>query len=184
MSLEGSIKENIDELIHDAIETIRGKKHKIPDEFSICNYLNVNTDKDKDFIECRIRYLLENGKLKNKPKNGVNSYFKIYSTDPAIFNDSDFSNKSNENIGNDPTDTQSNEDLIEALKSKLLDEIMPYIKILIKEELKFSKQENDLVNSNTELIKSLEKELEFLKQELVNENTLVELYTSKIFLQW
>ena len=61
---------------------------------------------------------------------------------------------------------------------------MPYIKIFVKEELKFSKQENDLVNSNTELIKSLEKELEFLKQELVNKNTLVELYTSKIFLQW
>ena len=27
---------------------------------------------------------------------------------------------------------------------------MPYIKILIKEELKINKQENDLVNSNTE----------------------------------
>ena len=40
---------------------------------------------------------------------------------------------------------------------------MPYIKIFIKEELKFNKQENDLVNSNTEIIKSLEKELEFLK---------------------
>ena len=181
MSLEGSIKENIDELIYEAIETIRGKKHKTSNEFSICNYLNVNTDKDKDFIECRIRYLLENGKLKNKPKNGVNSYFKIYSTDPAILNDSDFSNKSNENIGNDPTGTQSNEDLIEALKSKLLDEIMPYIKVFIKEELKFSKQENDLVNSNTEIIKSLEKELEFLKQELLNKNKLIELYTSKIF---
>ena len=58
---------------------------------------------------------------------------------------------------------------------------MPYIKIFIKEELKFSKQENDLVNSNTEIIKSLEKELEFLKQELVNKIKLIELYTSKIF---
>ena len=57
---------------------------------------------------------------------------------------------------------------------------MPYIKIFIK-ELKFSKQENDLVNSNTEIIKSLEKEIEFLKQELVNKNKLIELYTSKIF---
>ena len=45
---------------------------------------------------------------------------------------------------------------------------MPYIKIFTKEELKFSKQENDLVNSNAEVIKSLEKELEFLKQDLVN----------------
>ena len=181
MSLEGSTKENIDELIYEAIETMRGKKHKIPNEFSLCNYLNVNTDKDKNFIEYRIRYLLENGKLKNKPKNGVNSYFKIYSTDPAILNDSDFSNKSNENIGNGLIGTQSNEDLIESLKSKLLDEFMPYIKIFIKEELKFNKQENDLVNSNTEIIKSVEKELEFLKQELVNKNKLIELYTSKIF---
>ena len=53
--------------------------------------------------------------------------------------------------------------------------------ILIKEKSKFSKQENDLVNSNTGIIKSLEKELEFLKQELVNKNKLIELYTSKIF---
>ena len=71
MSLEGSIKQYIDELIHEAIETIRGKKHKIPNELSICTYLN------KDFIEDRIRYLLENGKLKNKPINGVNSYFRL-----------------------------------------------------------------------------------------------------------
>ena len=114
-----------------ATETIRGKKHKIPNEFSICNYSNVNTE---------IIFLLENY--------------------------SDFSKKSNENIGNDLTGTQSNEDLIEALKSKLLDEIMPYIKVFIKEELKFSKQENDLVNSNTEIIKSLEKELEFVNKNL------------------
>ena len=58
---------------------------------------------------------------------------------------------------------------------------MPYIKIFTKEELKFSKQENDLVNSNAEIIKSLEKELGFLKQDLVNKNKLIELYTSKMF---
>ena len=63
MSLEGSIKEYTDKLTYEAIETVRGKKHKIPNEFSICNYLNINTNKDKDFIECRIKYLLENGKL-------------------------------------------------------------------------------------------------------------------------
>ena len=40
---------------------------------------------------------------------------------------------------------------------------MAYIKILMKEELKFNKQKNDLLNSNTEIIKYLEKELEFLK---------------------
>ena len=57
---------------------------------------------------------------------------------------------------------------------------MPYIKIFITEELKFSKQKNDLVNSNTEIIKSLERQLEFLKQ-LFNESKLIELYTSKIF---
>ena len=96
----------------------------------------------------------------------MNSYFQIYSTDPAILNYSNFSNKSNENIGNDLNGTQSNEDLIEALKSKLLYEIMPYIKILLKEELKFCKRENDLVNSNTEIIKSLEKELEFVNKNL------------------
>ena len=55
---------------------------------------------------------------------------------------------------------------------------MPYIKILIKEEIKFSKQENDIVNSNKEIIKSLEKVLKFLKQELVNK--LIKMYVSKI----
>ena len=45
---------------------------------------------------------------------------------------------------------------------------MSYIKFFIKEEQKFSKQENDSVNSNTEIIKSLEKKLEFVKQELIN----------------
>ena len=50
-----------------------------------------------------------------------------------------------ENIGNDLTGemiTQSNEELIEALTSNLLDQFMPYIKIFTKEELKFNKQEN------------------------------------------
>ena len=129
MSLEGSLKENIDKLIYEAIETIRGKKHKIPIEFSICSYLNINSDKDKDYIEYCIRYQLENGKLKNKPKNGVNSYFRIYSTDSAILNDSDFSNKSNGNIGNNLTVMQSNEGLIETLKSKPSEQFIPCIKI-------------------------------------------------------
>ena len=103
MSLERSIKENINELINETIEKTRAKKHKIPNEFSICNYLNANIDKNKDFIQYRIRYLLQKQKLKNKPKNRVNSYFKIYSTDPAILNDSNFSNKSNGKIRNDFT---------------------------------------------------------------------------------
>ena len=55
------------------------------------------------------------------------------------------------------------------------------MKIFVKEELRLSKQENDLANSNTETIKSLEKELGFLKQEIVNKYKLMELYTSKIF---
>ena len=66
MSLENI---NIDELIYEAIETIRGKKHQIWNKFSICNYLNVKTDKGKGFIEYRIRSLLETGELKNKPNN-------------------------------------------------------------------------------------------------------------------
>ena len=51
MSLEGYIKENIDKLISEAVDTIRGKKHKIRNEFFICSYLNANTDKDENFIE-------------------------------------------------------------------------------------------------------------------------------------
>ena len=56
---------------------------------------------------------------------------------------------------------------------------MPYTNIFIKEELKISKQENYLVDSNTEIMKSLEKELQILKQELVTINKLTKLYTSK-----
>ena len=107
MSLEESIKDNTDELIYKAMKTLRSKKHKIPNEFSICSYLNVNIDKGKDFIEYRIRYLTENRKLKSKPNSGVNSYFKTYSIDPAVLNDPDFSNKSNENIGNELTGTDT-----------------------------------------------------------------------------
>ena len=55
------------------------------------------------------------------------------------------------------------------------------MKIFVKEELRLSKQENDLANSNTETIKSIEKELGFLKQDFVNKYKLMELYTSKIF---
>ena len=55
------------------------------------------------------------------------------------------------------------------------------MKIFVKEELRLSKQENALVNSNTETIKSLEKELGFLKQDFVNKYKLMELHTSKIF---
>ena len=46
------------DMFYEAIET-RDKKNKILNEFSIYNYLNVNPDKDKDFIESRIRYLPE-----------------------------------------------------------------------------------------------------------------------------
>ena len=75
MSLK--IKQDIDELIYKAIKIIRSKKHKIPNRLSVCNYLNANADKDQNFKEDLIRYLLKNENLKNKAQNGVNSYFKI-----------------------------------------------------------------------------------------------------------
>ena len=78
----------------------------------------------------------------------------------------------NGNIANNLTCTQSNEDLTKALKSKLLDDLMPHNKVFVKCLLKFSKQENGLDDNNIKIIKSLEKELEFLKQELVNKNKL------------
>ena len=49
---------------------------------------------------------------------------------------------------------------------------MPHIKIFVKGLLKLSKQENDLDDNNIKIIKSLEEEFEFLKQELVNKNKL------------
>ena len=55
-----------------------------------------------------------------KAKKGINSYFEI---------DFNCSKKRNDRIENDLTCTQSNENLIKALKSKLIDELMLHIKI-------------------------------------------------------
>ena len=93
LSVEVSIKDNIDELTYEATDTVRGKMHKIPNKFSISNYLNANTDRQKDVIQKRIRFILVNGKLESKSLNGINFYFKFYSTDPAVLNDSDLFNK-------------------------------------------------------------------------------------------
>ena len=57
---------------------------------------------------------------------------------------------------------------MEALKFNLLDEFMPDIKFFIKEELKLSKREIDLVNNNTLIMKSLEREQEFLRCDFFN----------------
>ena len=129
---------------------------------ALCNNNTNNTDNDNN----------NNSTDFSKSINGLNSYFKVYSTD------FDFSNKSNDHIEKDLSCAQSNEDLIKALKHKLLDELMPHIKIFVKEQVKFSKQED---HSSIIIIESLEKELEFLKQELVNKSKLIELYTSKAF---
>ena len=104
----------------------------MPNEFSICDYLNANTDRDNNFIKNRMRYLLENGKSEKQVKNKINTYFKIYSTDPAILNDYGFSNKLNNHIKNGLTCTQSNKDLFEILKCKLVNKLKSQIKIFIK----------------------------------------------------
>ena len=57
---------------------------------------------------------------------------------------------------------------MEALKFNLSDEFMPDIKFFIKEELKFSKREIDLVNNNTLIMKSLEREQDFLRCDFFN----------------
>ena len=64
------------------------------------------------------------------------------------------------------------------MKYKLFEKLVPHIKIFVKEQVKFSKQED---HSNIVIMKSLEKELEFLKQELVKKSKLIELYMSKAF---
>ena len=42
-----STKEDIFELVYEAIDTIRGKKHEAPNDFSICNFLNANVNGKK-----------------------------------------------------------------------------------------------------------------------------------------
>ena len=71
MSIDKLIKESTDGLIFEAISTIRGENCKILNEFSICNYPNRNTDRDKGFVETRIKCRLENEKLKDKSQNEI-----------------------------------------------------------------------------------------------------------------
>ena len=48
-------------------------------------------------------------------------------------------------------------------------------------KIKLSKPGNEIDNRNREIMKSLERELKFLKQENANKNKLVILHTSKVF---
>lgn len=192
MSLEESIKENIDDFLYDAIDTIRGKNHKIPNEDSICKFLNAKKEQDIKFIQNRINILLTNGKLRNKPKNGTNSYFRNYSTNPEILNMSSFSSKSTESVTElEKTYTQPTNDFIKNLKNKIFNELMPDLKLVIREVISASNTENEETTNidnttikdsrNDKIITNLEKEIEFLKHEIECKNKLIDLYSSNLF---
>ena len=78
MSLDNFTTENVDDLIFDAIEAVRGRFHKRPDKSSICKYLNVSTENEKLYFESRIDVLLELNKIRNKEFQGSDSYFINY----------------------------------------------------------------------------------------------------------
>ena len=78
MSLDKFTAEAVDELIFDAIEAVRGRFHKRPDESSICKYLNVSAETEKLYIENRIDVVHESNKIRNKEFQGSDSYFINY----------------------------------------------------------------------------------------------------------
>ena len=78
MSPDKFTLEAVDELIFDAIEAVRGRFHKRPDESSICKYLNISTETEKLYIENRIDVVHESNKIRNKEFQGSDSYFINY----------------------------------------------------------------------------------------------------------
>ena len=79
MSLDKFTTENVDDLIFDAIDAVRGRFHKRPDKNSICKYLNVSTETEKLYIENWIDVLLISNKIRNKEFQCNDSYFINYS---------------------------------------------------------------------------------------------------------
>ena len=67
--------EIIDDLITNAIEEIREKHHKRPDDKSICDFINNNHDFENAIITARLNHLLEQNLTVNKPSNAQTSYF-------------------------------------------------------------------------------------------------------------
>ena len=78
MSLDKVTTENVDVLIFNAIEAVRGRFHKRPDKKSICKHLNVSAETEKLHIENWIDVLLESNKIRNKEFQGNDSYFINY----------------------------------------------------------------------------------------------------------
>ena len=78
MSVDKFTMKTADDLIFNAIEAVRGRYHKRPDNNSICKYLNVSTETEKLYIENRIDVLPESNKIRNKNLQGSDSYIINY----------------------------------------------------------------------------------------------------------
>ena len=71
------------------------------------------------------------------------------------------------------------------MKSKLIDELMPHIKIFVKEKLKSFKQENEINNSNREFIKNKTSKILSYNKDKSNSNnfdldTVLSTFNSKL----
>ena len=88
---EAISNEDLDNLILNAIKSIRNIKKKGPDCFVIYDYLIKflpNSEINEENISNRLEYLTNNNTLKNKPNHGKDSYFTVNKTDqnmPDIF---------------------------------------------------------------------------------------------------
>ena len=154
MSLDNFITENVDDLIFDAIEAVRGRFHKRPDKSSICKYLNVSTENEKLYFESRIDVLLESNKIRNKEFQGSDSYFINYNKN---LNSHEFTETSETEYKSKKHDLQSCLENSYQTKSDKLNSELALLKPLVFKQfisiIKFLQEMNDLYQRNEKLLR-------------------------------
>ena len=178
MSLDKFTTENVDDLIFDVIEAVRGRFHKRRDKNSICKYLNVSTETEKLYIESWIDVLLESNKIRNKEFQGNDSYFINYNKN---LNSHEFTETSETEYNSNKHDHQSSLENSNQTKLNELNSELTLLKSLVSEQfiyIKKSLQEiNDLYqrNENTSTYtNALIKQIDDLKEENKMKNRIIQ----------
>ena len=178
MSLDKFTTENVDDLIFDVIEAVRGRFHKRLDKNSICKYLNVSTETEKLYIESWIDVLLESNKIRKKEFQVSDSYFISYNKN---FNSHEFTETSETEYKSKKHDHQSSLENSHQTKSNELNSELALLKSLVSEQLIYIKKSlqeiNDLHerNENTSTYtNTLIKQIDDLKEENKMKNRIIQ----------
>ena len=178
MSLDKFTTENVDDLIFDVIEAVRGRFHKRRDKNSICKYLNVSTETEKLYIESWIDVLLESNKIRKKEFQVSDLYFISYNKN---FNSHEFTETSETEYKAKKHDHQSSLENSHQTKSNELNSELALLKSLVSEQLiyikKFLQEINDPYqrNENTSTYtNTLIKQIDDLKEENKMKNRIIQ----------